>query len=228
MSAARYRVVPDSVVTDPRIEVWVHASLQEEAIVSFQNVDAMMAAFEAVFGPYPFDKFAFMTTNLGDMEHQTCVSHAVSLVNGTNAFDPILAHELTHQWFGDCVTYGDWRDVWLSEGFATYGEAVFREHQSGTAAYHSYVTGSILNPVLASSAVGGVYDPAFKWGTIAYEKGASVLHMLRGILDDDALFWQVLEDYATNFAYGNGSRNGPAPGFRIGQKPPDARANERL
>jgi aminopeptidase N len=203
ISVAPYRVLSDTVVTDPRIRIYHHPGYRVAATTSFQNVDAMMAGFEARFGPYPFEQFRFMTTLKGDMEHQTCVSHWLPLVNGTNAYDPILAHELAHQWFGDCVTYGDWRDVWLSEGFATYGEAVFREHFAGTAAYHSYVTGSILNPVLASSDVEGVYDPAFKWGTIAYEKGASVLHMLRGILDDDVLFWQVLQDYLTNFGYAN-------------------------
>jgi hypothetical protein len=202
-SAARYRDVPDTVVTDPRIDVWVHASLQDEAIVSFQNVDAMMAAFEAVFGPYPFDKFAYMTTNIGDMEHQTCVSHAISLVNGTNAFDDILAHEMTHQWFGDCVTYGTWDDVWLSEGFATYGEAIFREAQGGLSAYHAYVTAAIQGPVLTSGTIDGVWNADDKWGTATYEKGGALLHMLRGVLDDDPLFFQVLNDYRMNHEYGN-------------------------
>ncbi len=203
ISVAPYRVLSDTVVTDPRMQVYHHQGYRVAATTSFQNVDEMMVGFEARFGAYPFEQFRYMTTNKGDMEHQTCVSHALQLVNGTNQYDDILSHEMTHQWFGDCVTYGDWRDVWLSEGFATYGEAVYREHAGGSSAYHAYVTASILNPVLASSAVDGVYDPAFKWGVIAYEKGASVLHMLRGILDDDVLFWQVLEDYATSFAYGN-------------------------
>jgi aminopeptidase N len=137
------------------------------------------------------------------MEHQTCVSHLWTLVDGTNNYDDILSHELAHQWFGDCVTYGDWRDVWLSEGFATYGEAVFREYKNGIADYHSYVSNSILGRVINAGVTEGVYDPSFLWGVETYEKGASVLHMLRGILDDDALFWQVLRDYHANHAYGN-------------------------
>ncbi len=203
VSAARYRVVSDTVVTDPRIDVWVHPQVEDEAVVSFQNVDAMMATYESLFGPYPFDKFAYMTTPIGDMEHQTCVSHALSLVNGANTFDDILAHEMTHQWFGDCVTYGSWDDVWLSEGFATYGEALFREAQGGSAAYHSYVTAAIQGAVLNSGTIEGVWNADDKWGTATYEKGGALLHMLRGVLDDDPLFFQVLNDYHANHAYGN-------------------------
>ncbi|MFN8180017.1 MAG: M1 family aminopeptidase [bacterium] len=205
MSVAPYRTLPDSVITDPRIKVYFHLGYRSKALVSFQFVDLMMQAFEARYGPYPFDKFSYMTTLKGDMEHQTCVSHLLNLVDGTNTYDDILSHEMSHMWYGDCVTYGDWRDVWLSEGFATYSEAAFREYKDGPAAYHAYVTTQFLNAVLAagSSADHGVYDPPFKWGTIAYEKGASVLHMLRGVLDDDALFWQVLRDYLNAHKYGN-------------------------
>lgn len=205
MSAAPYRVLSDTVVTDPRIKVYHHMGYRPKATISFQYVDLMMEAFETRFGTYPFDKFAYMTTLKGDMEHQTCVSHLLGLVDSTNTYDYILAHEMCHMWYGDCVTYGDWRDVWLSEGFATYGQAIFKEHQSGPAAYQAYVTASILNRVIVAGPSGydGLYDPSFKWGVVAYEKGASVLHMLRGILDDDALFWQVFRDYRAAHEYGN-------------------------
>jgi len=202
MSVAPYRVLEDSIVTDPRIDVYFHQGNRPAAEVSFQYTDLMMECFEARYGPYPFETFKFMTTIKGDMEHQTCVSHALSLVDSSNTYDPILAHEMAHQWFGDCVTYGDWRDTWLSEGFATYSEAVFREYQFGTAAYHSYMS-NVMGQVLASGEIDGVYAPTEKWGVVAYEKGASVLHMLRGVLDDDDLFWQVLRDYHTNHAYAN-------------------------
>jgi aminopeptidase N len=202
VSVAPYRTLSDTVVTDPRIDVWFHAGYRVKATTSFQNVDLMMEAFETRFGPYPFETFSYMTTAKGDMEHQTCVSHYLFLVDGTNTYDDILSHEMCHMWFGDCVTYGDWRDVWLSEGFATYGEAVYREYANGPAVYRSYMT-SLLNQVLFSGETDGVYDPSFKWGVVAYEKGASVLHMLRGVLDDDPLFWQALRDFLAAHAYGN-------------------------
>ncbi len=202
-AVASYRAIPDSIVTDPRITCYVHPGYEADGAISFANVDLMMQGLESRFGPYPFDKFAFMTTNLGDMEHQTCVSHSLVLVNGTNTYDTILAHEMTHMWFGDCVTYGSWSDIWLSEGFATYGEALFREEQGGAASYHAYVTDAIMNRVLNSGKTDGVYDPPDNWGVINYEKGGSLLHMLRGVLDDDAAFFQALNDFLTAHAYGN-------------------------
>jgi len=203
MAVAPYRTLSDTIVTDPRITVYFHPGYRLKSEVSFRFTDLMMEAFENRFGPYPFDKFAFMTTSIGDMEHQTNVSHAISLVDSTNNYDPILAHEMSHMWFGDCVTYADWHNIWLSEGFATYGEAVYTEYKSGTAAYHAYVTNAIINAVIGSGRIDGVYDPPDNWGVINYEKGGCVLHMLRGVLDDDALFFQVLRDYLAAHQYGN-------------------------
>ncbi len=201
LSVAPYRVYADS--NDTRMTYYHHPGYRTASLVSFQFCDQMMAAYEAVFGAYPYEKFAFMTAPKGDMEHQTCVTHLLALVDSTNTYDDILSHELTHQWFGDCVTYGDWRDVWLSEGFATYGEAVWREAKSGTAAYHAYVTTQLIDRVVNSGETDGVYDPTQKWGVVAYEKGACVLHMLRGVLDDDDLFFQALRDYVVAHEYGN-------------------------
>jgi hypothetical protein len=60
-----------------------------------------------------------------------------------------------------------------------------------------------LNRVINSGQTDGIYDPSSLWGVITYEKGGSLLHMLRGILDDDALFFQALRDYKENHEYGN-------------------------
>ncbi len=202
-AVANYRTVADSIVTDPRITAYFHAGDRADADISYQNIDLMMQGLESRLGPYPFDKFAFMGTNIGDMEHQTCVSHSAGLVNGTNNYDPILAHEMTHQWFGDYVTYGTWADIWLSEGFATYGEALFREEEGGASSYHSYMTNQVMNQVINSGQTDGVYAPSNHWGIINYEKGGSVVHMLRGVLDDDAAFFQALRDFIAAHAYGN-------------------------
>jgi aminopeptidase N len=201
LSVAPYRILSDTVVTDPRITVYHHPGYRKKSEVSFRFVDLMMEAFEARYGPYPFEKFAYMTTWKGDMEHQTCVSHALMLVDSTNTYDDILSHEMGHMWFGDCVTYGDWRDIWLSEGFATYSEAVYREYKNGLADYHAYMT-NIIDVVINSGVTDGLYAPSEYWGVVNYEKGACLLHMLRGILDDDAAFWQALRDYLANHQYG--------------------------
>jgi aminopeptidase N len=188
-SIARY----DSVLVDslyPWIEYYVHNGFFAQAPGTFANVKHMMTAFLSLFGSYPWDRFSYVTTNVGDMEHQTCVFHATSLVTGTTAYDDILSHEMGHQWWGDLVTYADWREIWLSEGFATYCEALFREQFYGAANFHAYVTASLFQPYLAQQATltYPIYDPVSKWGTISYEKGGSVLHMLRHVMGDSLFF----------------------------------------
>lgn len=200
ISVAKYTAIPDT--ANPLITYYVHNNLVPQAAGTFANVPAMMATFESLFGPYPYDKFSYVTTPIGDMEHQTCVSHSTALMSGTTANDDILAHELMHQWFGDLVTYDDWREVWLSEGFATYGEALFVEAQSGAAPYRNYVTNQLMAPYLVNAGIltYPIYDPTFKWGTVVYEKGGVVLHMLRKVLGDTA-FFAAMNGYLTNHAF---------------------------
>jgi len=129
VSISDYVVVPDSVYS--WIYSYVYPEDSSKAVTSFRNVNRMMDAFEGFFSPYHFDKFSFVETPKGDMEHQTCVAHVSWLINGLNNYDWILAHELAHHWWGDWVTVGDWRDIWLSEGFATYCEAIYEEYMGG-------------------------------------------------------------------------------------------------
>lgn len=203
LSIGRYSAIPDG--SDGRIVYYVHNSMTDLAAGTFANVDLMMDAFEGLFGPYPYpgDKFSFVTTPLGDMEHQTCVFHSYTLMTGDDTYDDILAHELSHMWFGDCVTYGDFRDVWLSEGFASYCEALWREAGYGTAAYHDYVTTRLMRPYLlnADNLDYPIYDPDELWGTVSYEKGGVVLHMLRRVMGD-GLFFAAMNTYLGDFAYG--------------------------
>jgi len=189
VAIARYNEYPSA--TYPWMKHYAHNTLDSTTVAnSYVNVDAMMTAFIDRFGPYPWDKFSYVTTNVGDMEHQTCVFHAYGLVNGTTSNDDIVSHEMGHQWFGDLVTYADWREIYLSEGFATYCEALSRETLYGFANYKNYVTTALFGPYLSNAPALGypIYDPVSKWGTISYEKGGSVLHMLRHVVGDSNFF----------------------------------------
>ena len=200
MSVAKYDQVDDA--HHDFIHHYVHRDLTANAAGSFQNVHHMMDNLIARFGDYPYDEFGYVTTPIGDMEHQTKVFHISWGVNGTTTYDDLLAHEMTHQWFGDLVTYADWRDVWLSEGFATYGQALYHEYLYGEQDYHDYVVSDLFNPYLNSAAelTYPIYDPDYLWGTIAYEKAASVIHMLRHVMGD-SLFFDALNLYLDNHAY---------------------------
>ncbi|MFN8548770.1 MAG: M1 family aminopeptidase [Candidatus Eisenbacteria bacterium] len=155
-------------------------------------------AFAARYGEYPFlrEKYGISVFGWGGgMEHQTNTSYGWFLIDGFHSYDWIYVHELSHQWWGDDVTCATWADSWLNEGFASYSEAIWAEHQGGASAYRSYMT----NSQAVSDPSGPVYnypDP-FDGNTI-YNKGAWVVHMLRGVLGD-AAFFGALADYRAGY-----------------------------
>jgi aminopeptidase N len=201
IAVADWREIPDPVYPE-FIYHYVLPSDSLDAIGSFQNVSTMMDAFTTRYAPYQYDKFSYVGVRQGDMEHQTLVAHYLPYINGHTTYDWLLAHELSHHWWGDWVTIADWRDVWLSEGFATYSEAIYFEHTGGMSAYHTYVNASIINYYLSSGETYPIYDPVFLWGSTSYEKGACVLHMLRHVVGTDT-FFDILEAWGAAYGFSN-------------------------
>lgn len=189
LSVADYEVLHDS--TDSRIYYYVYSWDVDDALGSFVNVDQMMAAFESAYVPYPWDcKFSYVQTPNGDMEHLSQVYHIASAINGGTNYDWLLAHEMGHMWWGNCVTERYWTDVWLSESFATYSEAIWMETY-GEEEYLDYVVNNIMKPYLNSGELFSIVNPQTPselWSNTTYEKGASVLHMLRQLIGDTDFF----------------------------------------
>ena len=196
--ARRFTELVDS--TYSWIHYWVWAPDADNARIHFQNVHVMMDAFSSRYGSYPFSKFGYVAAAKGDMEHQTCVTHNAMTIQPNHTYDWLLAHEMSHQWWGDCVSVNDWRDIWLSEGFATYSEAIFEEYAYGSSAYRTYMQVSLMTPVLHMSENFPIYDPNYLWGTTVYEKGGCVLHMLRRVVGD-SLFFAALAAYRQAHEY---------------------------
>jgi len=168
------------------------------AAVVNAKVKGMLAAYAARFGPYPFldEKYGeAQFTWGGGMEHQTITSL------GNPSSETVVCHELAHQWWGDWVTCRDFHHVWLNEGFATYGEAVWAEAVGGMTAYRNdlsfnryYGAGSVYVP--NDDDVQRIFSP-----DLSYNKGSWVLHMLRHVMSD-TLFFQALRTYGQQYACG--------------------------
>lgn len=122
--------------------------------------------------------------------------------NGFRAMEPLTAHELAHQWFGDLVTCREWGDTWLNEGFATYFEIMYTQHSRGENAFQhemdqtirGYVFGAQQGRHALSTRLYSNADAMFDGHS--YSKGASVLHTMRGYLGDK-LFFGALGHYLT-------------------------------
>ncbi len=172
------------------IQHWVFEADRARAEIDFAPLCDMIAFLEDRCGAYPFANEKYGHAEFlwsGAMEHQTATSYGAVLLPGNNAYDTILLHELAHQWFGDLVTPREWADVWLNEGFATYCEALWREHLEGQAGYLEFMHDH--RSATDWSGESTVYDPFPIFpGRVIYDKGAWILHMLRDRLGDVAFF----------------------------------------
>ena len=187
------------------LDHWVFPHHLDWAQVDFAPVCDMIDFMEGIAGPYPFadEKYGhaeFQNMMSGAMEHQTVTSFGTLLFNGENDRDWIVVHELAHQWFGDSLSPRVWADIWLNEGFAVYCEALWREHlygMDGTVDHGGYWW-KMSRLRWGNLWIGQttLYDPYPILDRVVYDKGAWLLHMLRGRMGDTA-FFALLMDWAT-------------------------------
>jgi aminopeptidase N len=175
----------------------------ESAAAKFRRTDQMLAFFKDRIGPYPYEKLAQVESiiKFRAMENSNVIFYSDSLLLEEPASDETVAHEIAHQWFGNSVTESDWDHLWLSEGFATYFEALFFEHADGPEALKQFMARSAdrlaaYKPALYEPLVNpDQTNPLKKLTPLSYEKGAWVLHMLRGMLGDEVFFKGIQQFY---------------------------------
>jgi aminopeptidase N len=177
-------------------------AIVSDTVAHFERTSDMLSFFNDKYGPYPFESYGVIVVpeNLGTaMENQT-----LSLFGSDMTDENTIAHELSHQWFGDSVSVKTWNDIWLNEGFATYSEALWVEHSKGETAFHKYLQD--LYTDITDKKMGSPEDPGVSklFGDSVYERGAWVLEALRLQVGDDK-FFTILRTYYNRYKYGNAS-----------------------
>ncbi len=178
-----------------------------QTLTNFKNdIDQtgdMMLAFSELFGTYPFkdEKYGHCMAPLsGGMEHQTMTTQ------GFFEFT-LTAHELAHQWFGDYVTCASWEDIWLNEGFASYGEYLAYEKLVSKSAADNYMLN--VHDNVKSQPGGSVYvsdianENRIFSSRLSYDKGSTLVHTLRYLVNNDSLFFGSLRIYLQQYRFGN-------------------------
>jgi len=156
----------------------------------------MLEAMVPQFGEYPFVNEKYGHAQFlwgGGMEHQTMTSMG-------GFWESVIAHELGHQWWGDEITCADFSHIWLNEGFASWSEAIWFESQGGPAAYRQYMD-TMAYMGGGTVIVENPYSDNIFDGNLSYDKGAWVVHMLRGVLGDTD-FYAGLAEYRNQYAGG--------------------------
>ncbi|CAL2074854.1 M1 family metallopeptidase [Tenacibaculum sp. 190524A02b] len=217
MGVGEYEVIKDK-YKGIDVDYYVEKKYAPYAKEIFGNTPEMLAFFSKITGvEYPWNKYAQIVGRdyvSGAMENTTAVIHGEHAYQmpgqliDENKHENTIAHEAFHHWFGDLVTTESWSNLTVNESFANYSEYLWLEYKYGKnyADAHlfddreSYKNGEHYDKHL----VRFYYDDKEDmFDAVSYNKGGSVLHMLRKYLGDLA-FYEGLNKYLTENKYGTG------------------------
>ncbi|MER5530492.1 M1 family metallopeptidase [Streptomyces sp. NPDC002677] len=155
-----------------------------------------------VFGPYPFEETGAIVDDMPEAGFSLEVQSKPAYSAVRN--ETTIVHELAHQWFGDSVSVAQWKDIWLNEGFATYAQWLWAEHQGTRSAHDSFQAGydsrAADNPFWQITVADPQRDTMF--ASAVYQRGAMTLQMLRERIGDTA-FFKLLPAWTKLHRYGN-------------------------
>jgi aminopeptidase N len=203
---------------DIDLHYFVNPGREDDAPRTFANTAKMIELFAEKTGrAYPWPRYSQITVAefiFGGMENTSATTLTDQTLHDARAHldfssEPLVAHELAHQWFGDLLTCRDWSQGWLNEGFATYFELIWKEHIAGRDeadydrladldAYLEEDSHRYRRPIVTNV----YHEPIDVFDRHLYEKGSCVLHMLRSELGDRR-FWKAIRHYVTKHAGGS-------------------------
>ena len=175
-----------------RTGVYSEPSVVKKAAEEFSDMEKMVEAAEALYGPYQWERYDVIVLPpsfpFGGMENPRLTFATPTILAGDKSLVALIAHELAHSWSGNLVTNETWNDFWLNEGFTVYFELRIMEALYGKP-YSDMLTSlgyqSLKNTVadldpkdthLFLDLEGRSPDDGMS--DIAYEKGAHFLKVL--------------------------------------------------
>ncbi len=174
---------------------------------NLNQTKATLEKFCELFGEYPF----------ADEKYGHCqVPHNFYLENQTMSSmmsfpNTVIAHELAHQWFGDALTLFSFSEIGLTEGFATYSEYLYREHfvslASAQNTYNNWRNNVMSQPGGSVYLTDSLNTTAMFDNRLIYQKGACLIHMIRYLVNNDALFWQAISTFTNTYKHQNVNYN---------------------
>ncbi len=211
LAAGEFATIEDRAGVTP-VLYYVQPGREDDARRAFGNTPKMIEFFERRIGvAYPYAKYAQVAVSdfiFGGMENTSATTQTADTLHDARAHldfksDPLVAHELAHQWWGDLLTCRDWSHAWLNEGFATYFEALWCEENLGAdefawnlrqdrGGYFEEDRHHYRRPIVCNR----YRTPIELFDRHLYEKGSLVMHMLRRETGD-ALFFKALNLYCT-------------------------------
>jgi hypothetical protein len=240
---SRHNTVQETPVAIPKLRQAVISTSQtaplplEPAALLDKVADTASQAvqfFSTLFGPYPYPRLAIAQApgrfgqgwpELVYLPTPAFLQKSERTEMGLNrgGNDPmgssIIAHEIAHQWWGNLLGWQTYHDQWLSEGLASYAEALFiGQNKNGTREFHDLLRlykhdllartreGSTVEsggPIWLGQRLSSSMDPD-GYSNIVYKKACWVLNMLRGVMtdpktDSDARFFRMLRDFVSQY-----------------------------
>jgi aminopeptidase N len=196
------------------VDTSITGGLRAEIDDSFSRQGEILDLLSEAFGPYPFETVGGIVPAQDDLvfalETQTRAVYGTvfwqdDAGNPVDA-DWVVVHELAHQWYGDDVALARWQDIWLNEGFATYAEWLWEEHEGRATPqeiFDATYAGIPADDPFWSVVIG---DPGVDllFDNAVYVRGAMALQALRNEVGDDA-FFDILQTWAASKSGGNGT-----------------------